>query len=95
VVVCAADATTLELLAEKQNAHSDGIESVAFSPDGTRVVSGALESIDVWSWTAGRPSRLVLINTVVEHTSAWGSDAVRCCTAPILPLSYPATRHAS
>jgi WD40 repeat protein len=39
----------LELLSEKTNAHSSEIESVAFSPDGTKIVSGSGDkTIKVW-----------------------------------------------
>ena len=39
----------LELLSEKTNAHSDWIRSVAFSPDGTKIVSGSADkTIKVW-----------------------------------------------
>ena len=39
----------MELLIEKTNAHSDCIRSVAFSPDGTKIVSGSDdETIKVW-----------------------------------------------
>ena len=39
----------MELLSEKTNAHSDRITSVAFSPDGTKIVSGSLDqTIKVW-----------------------------------------------
>ena len=39
----------LELLSEKVNAHSSEIESVAFSPDGTKIVSGSGDkTIKVW-----------------------------------------------
>jgi len=39
----------LEMLSEKTNAHSDCINSVAFSPDGTKIVSGSDdETIKVW-----------------------------------------------
>jgi WD40 repeat protein len=40
---CLAD--KLELLSEKTNAHSDCINSVAFSPDGTKIVSGSDDKI--------------------------------------------------
>jgi len=52
-LACLAD--TLELLSEKMNAHSNTIMSVAFSPDGTKIVSGSAdETIKVWdlvSWS--------------------------------------------
>ena len=39
----------LGLLSEKTNAHSDWIRSVAFSPDGTKIVSGSDDkTIKVW-----------------------------------------------
>ena len=39
----------LELLSEKTNAHSKSITSVAFSPDGTKIVSGSWDkTIKVW-----------------------------------------------
>ena len=47
MLACLAD--KLELLNEKINAHSRGINSVAFSPDGTKIVSGSLDKmIIVW-----------------------------------------------
>ena len=40
---------TMELLSEKTNAHSGNILSVAFSPDGTKIVSGSWDmTIKVW-----------------------------------------------
>jgi len=42
-------AASLELKAEKQRAHSDCINSVAFSPDGKTIVSGSEDkTIKVW-----------------------------------------------
>ena len=45
----------LELKAEKQSAHSDWVQSVAFSPDGKTIVSGSgdktLEVWDAGAWT--------------------------------------------
>jgi WD40 repeat protein len=38
---CLTDA--LGLLSEKTNAHSGTISSVAFSPDGTKIVSGSYD----------------------------------------------------
>ena len=42
-------AASLELKAEKENAHSSLVMSVAFSPDGSTIVSGSEdETIKVW-----------------------------------------------
>ena len=39
----------MELLSEKTDAHSGNIPSVAFSPDGTKIVSGSWDkTIKVW-----------------------------------------------
>ena len=47
----------MELLSEKTNAHSDWIWSVAFSPDGTKIVSGSGDkTIKVWDFGAREPS---------------------------------------
>jgi len=43
------------MLSEKTNAHSDTIRSVAFSPDGTKIVSGSGDkTIKVWGSGAPR-----------------------------------------
>ena len=40
---------SLDLKAEKQDAHSDWVKSVAFSPDGKTIVSGSDDkTIKVW-----------------------------------------------
>ena len=45
------------MLSEKTNAHSDYIRSVAFSPDGTKLVSGSDDkTIKVWDTGARLPS---------------------------------------
>ena len=48
----------MELLSEKTEAHSDCINSVAFSPDGTKIVSGSNDqTIKVWDCGAPEPSK--------------------------------------
>ena len=50
-------AAKLELLSEKTDAHSSFVLSVAFSPDGTKIVSGSDdETIKVWDAGASEPS---------------------------------------
>ena len=52
-MACLAD--KLGLLSEKINAHSERIKSVAFSPDGTKIVSGSYnKTIKVWESGASR-----------------------------------------
>ena len=46
-------AGTLELKSEKENAHNDCINSVAFSPDGKTIVSGSRDQT-IKVWDAGR-----------------------------------------
>ena len=47
---------SLELKAEKQNAHSSAVMSVAFSPDGSTIVSGSYnQTIKVWDAVNFRP----------------------------------------
>ena len=51
----------MELLSEKTNAHSDYINGVAISPDGTKIVSLSDQTIRVWDLGALEPcSRLSL-----------------------------------
>jgi WD40 repeat protein len=55
LLACLAD--KLEMLSEKTNAHSDYVMSVAFSPDGTKIVSGSRDgTIKVWDSGAPEPS---------------------------------------
>ena len=47
-------AASLELKAEKQNAHSRAVASVAFSPDGKTIVSGSYDqTLKVWDAGVG------------------------------------------
>ena len=48
-------------MSEKTNAHSDWIQSVAFSPDGSKIVSGSDdETIKVWDSGAPESSKFPL-----------------------------------
>jgi WD40 repeat protein len=59
LLACLAD--KLEMLSEKTNAHSNWVMSVAFSPDGTKIVSGSFDkTIKVWDSGAPLPSKLPL-----------------------------------
>ena len=49
----------MELLSEKTDAHSNVITSVAFSPDGTKIVSGSDDkTIKVWDVGAPRSPQI-------------------------------------
>jgi len=45
------------MLSEKTNAHSDWVMSVAFSPDGTKIVSGS-DDKTIKVWDSGAPRAL-------------------------------------
>ena len=52
----------INCVAEKANAHSGIIYSVAFSPDGTTIVSGSKDgTIKVWDLGAREPSKSPLL----------------------------------
>ena len=52
----------MELLSEKTDAHSLSITSVAFSPDGTKIVSGSYDqTIKVWDSGALLPLKSLLL----------------------------------
>jgi WD40 repeat protein len=60
LLACLAD--KLGLLSKKMNAHSQSITSVAFSPDGTKIVSGSDDqTIKVWDFGASEPSKSPLL----------------------------------
>jgi WD40 repeat protein len=55
-------ATLINCVAEKTNADSNYMRSVAFSPDGTKIVSGSNDgTIKVWDSGALLPSKLPLL----------------------------------
>ena len=55
-------AGTLELLSEKSEAHSGWVMSLAFSPNGTKIVSGSFDkTIKVWDVGAPEPSNHPLL----------------------------------
>ena len=49
---------TSELKATKESAHSDYVRSVAFSPDGSKIVSGS-DDKTIKVWDAGQPFHLL------------------------------------
>ena len=57
-VLVAASLTSLELKAEKQDAHGRSVTSVVFSPDGKTIVSGSSDmAIKVWDACASALAR--------------------------------------
>ena len=86
------DAATLSLLSESTNAHSDKVRSVAFSPDGSKIVSGSDDfSIKVWDWMANLGSHITLTNTVIDNALAQGLNSVHIAFMPPLLLTYSPT----
>ena len=53
---------SLDLKAEKQDAHSDIVRSVAFSPDGKTIVSVSYDQT-VKVWDAGEPFQLLHVGS--------------------------------
>ena len=72
-------AATLELKATKESAHSNGITSVAYSPDGKTIVSGSYDrTIKVWDAGVWAPTRQI--------ASTLSADASPACLAGTLEL---------
>lgn len=58
---CRADASTLALVAERTSAHNDVVWSVAFSPDGMRLVSGSDDKhVKLWGDVAFARARTLV-----------------------------------
>jgi len=63
----------LELLSEKTDAHSSHVMSVAFSPDGSKIVSGSVDGM-IKLWESGA----LLANAAgALRTLALGDPAIR------------------
>eukprot|EP00900_Chrysochromulina_parva_P027921 jgi/Chrpa1/9763/Chrysochromulina_OHIO_Genome00018320-RA len=60
-------ATLIKCLAEKTNAHSDCVASVAFSTDGTKIVSGSEDkTIKIWD-----SDKLEMLSEETNAHSSW------------------------
>ena len=71
-------AMLLNCVAEKTNAHSEGIVKVAFSPDGTKIVSGSFDkTIKVWDSGALLPSSHF---SLVKTDACWLVWQARWCS---------------
>ena len=59
----ASDAATLSLVSQQQSAHSGWVNSVTFSPDGTKIASGSEDgSIKLWG------EQLWLLGVILPHS---------------------------
>ena len=73
LLACLAD--KLEMLSEKTKAHSDYVMSVAFSPDGTKIVSGSDDkTIKVWDSGAPRAQNRPSLAKTNACWLAWQSN---------------------
>jgi WD40 repeat protein len=58
----------LELLSKKTNAHRDDVTSVAFSPDGTKIVSGSDDkTIKVWDMVKWSRKDHLMFNVTTQR----------------------------
>ena len=66
MLACLAD--KLELLSEKTNAHSQIVMSVAFTPDGTKIVSGSWDgTIKVWDMVKWSRTDHLMFNDTTQR----------------------------
>ena len=65
----------MELLSEKTDAHSNFVMSVAFSPDGTKIVSGSADkTIKVWDSGVPEPSNCPSLAQTDACWLAWQTN---------------------
>ena len=66
MLACLAD--KLEVLSEKTNAHSGWVMSVAFSPDGSKIVSGSRDkTIKVWDMVKWSRKDHLMFNVTTQR----------------------------
>ena len=84
-----ADLSTAALLAEVNNTHGNRILSVAFSPDGSKVVSGSSDkSIKLWGVLAQHTQAAVVEYGVAAHGVVGGCDVALACVWQMAQLGH-------
>ena len=68
----------MELLSEKTNAHSGWVSSVAFSPDGTKIVSGSADQT-IKVWDSGAPRSPQITPFLAKTDAFWLVWQARWC----------------
>jgi WD40 repeat protein len=58
------------MLSEKTNAHSHYVMSVAFSPDGTKIMSGSYDGT-IKAWDSGAPRDLKSPPLLAQTDACW------------------------